>query len=71
MMVIYTYDRFNVVTIHSTFVFAYVKALYQALVLGIDSYVDYYDGKVVRTKYYLKGWLPFKNFLNDNEGEKK
>ena len=57
---IYTYDKYGVVTKHKNFIFAHIKALYQSLMLGVNSYVDYWDGKCVRTKCYCKGWRPFK-----------
>lgn len=57
---IYTYDKQGLVTKHKNFISARIKALYQALILGVDSYVDYWDGKFTRTKYYYKGWRPFK-----------
>jgi len=52
---IYTYDKYGVVTKHKNFIFAHIKALYQSLMLGVNSYVDYWDGKCIRTKRYYKG----------------
>ena len=64
---IYTYDRFGVVTKHNNYITAYIKALYQAWILGVNSYVDYYDGQYVRTKVYFKGFLPFKFLCNNSQ----
>lgn len=50
---IYTYDKHGVITKHRNFIFAYIKALYQFLILGQNSYVDYYDGECTRTKHYF------------------
>jgi len=58
--VIFTYDKYGAVTKHKTFFSARITAPYQSLILGINSYVDYWDGKCVRTKCYYKGWRPFK-----------
>ena len=70
-MEIYTYDKYGIVTKHRNFIFAYIKALYQSLILGVDSYVDYYNGSCVRTKHYFKGWRPFKFLIHRrNLGDK-
>ena len=63
MREIYTYDKFGVITKHKYFILAYIKALYQSLLLGVNSYVDYYNGDCIRTKRYFKGWRPFKKLV--------
>lgn len=55
-----TYDKFGKVTRHKTYLKARLKAWVQSIIYGVDSYIDYDDGKVIRSLAFYVGYTPFK-----------
>jgi len=64
----YTFDKQGIVTKHYIFITAFIKVLFQALILGVDSSIDkmYHSKGYYKTIFKISGWRPFRKKMTSS-----